>query len=156
MLQRLTVSLLVATGVLFADQITKGLAETFLPMHPEQSIAIAGDAFRLTYVANRGAAFGILQERTAFFVVVGLGVITLILASYRYFPVTGTLLNLALSLQLGGAIGNLVDRIRYGYVVDFIDVSIWPVFNLADSAIVVGVAILAFRLLQRERARISG
>jgi signal peptidase II len=155
MLQRLTVSLLVATGVLFADQITKGLAETVLPMHPDQSVAIAGDAVRLTYVANRGAAFGILQERTAFFVLVGLGVIAVILASYRYFPVSGTLLNLALGLQLGGAIGNLVDRVRYGYVVDFIDVSVWPVFNLADSAIVVGVAILAFRLLQRERARVS-
>ena len=155
MVRRLTASLLVAAAVLFADQITKGLAETLLPRHPDQSVMIAGDIMRFTYVANRGAAFGILQDRTAFFVIVGVGVIAVILASYRYFPVTGSLLNLALGLQLGGAVGNLVDRVRYGYVVDFIDVSVWPVFNLADSAIVIGVGILAFRLLQREQARIS-
>jgi signal peptidase II len=60
---------------------------------------------------------------------------------------------MALGLQLGGAVGNLVDRVRYGYVVDFFDVGIWPVFNVADSAIVVGVGILAFRLLRASDAR---
>ena len=152
-LRRFTVSLFLATIVLFADQVTKGLAETLLPRFADQSISIMGDVLRLTYVANRGAAFGILQEQTLFFVLVGVGVIGVILASYWYFPVNGALLNLALGLQLGGAVGNLIDRVRYGYVVDFIDVSVWPVFNLADSAIVVGVGILAFRLLQKDRSK---
>lgn len=150
-LRRLAGSMLAATGVLIADQITKGLAETYLPRFPDQSIPILGDLLRLTYVANRGAAFGILQDRTLFFVAVGLVVVVVIVASYRYFPVNGALLNIALGLQLGGAIGNLIDRIRYGYVVDFIDVAIWPVFNLADSAIVIGVGILALRLLREEK-----
>jgi signal peptidase II len=150
---RLLASGMVAVVILITDQITKWAAETYLTRLPEQSVPIVGDFFRLTYVANRGAAFGILQERTFFFVLVGVVVIGVIIASYRYFPVNGALLNMALGLQLGGAVGNLVDRVRYGYVVDFFDVGIWPVFNVADSAIVVGVGILAFRLLRASDAR---
>ncbi|HZT07904.1 MAG TPA: signal peptidase II [Chloroflexota bacterium] len=155
MVRRLAGSSLVAAFVLVADQITKSLSVRFLVDQPEQSVPILGDFARLTYVSNRGAAFGILQDRTIFFVIVGLVVIGVILASYRYFPVTSVPLRLALGLQLGGAIGNLVDRVRFGYVVDFIDVAIWPVFNLADSAIVVGVGILAFHLLRSSDARES-
>jgi signal peptidase II len=153
LLPRLLASGMVAVVILITDQITKWAAETYLTRLPEQSVPIVGDFFRLTYVANRGAAFGILQERTFFFVLVGVVVIGVIIASYRYFPVNGALLNMALGLQLGGAVGNLVDRVRYGYVVDFFDVGIWPVFNVADSAIVVGVGILAFRLLRASDAR---
>jgi len=146
-------SSLVAGFVLIADQITKSLAELYLAVFPEQSVSVVGDFVRLTYVSNRGAAFGILQDRTIFFVVVGVVVVGGILASYRYFPLTSTSLNVALGLQLGGAVGNLLDRLRFGYVVDFIDVAIWPVFNLADSAIVIGVGILAFHLLRTTDAR---
>jgi signal peptidase II len=107
---------------------------------------------RFTYVENRGAAFGLLQDQTAFFVFVGVLVVGVIAASYRYLPRSGIRLHLALGLQLGGAIGNLVDRIRQGYVVDFVDFGYrsnwWPVFNVADSAIVVGVALLALNALQ--------
>jgi signal peptidase II len=159
LIRRLLASVVIASGVLVADQITKWLAQTYLTQVPDQSISIIGDFLRLTYVANRGAAFGILQNQTVFFVVIGLGVIAVIVASFRYFPVVGIMLNVALGLQLGGAIGNLIDRVRYGYVVDFIDVALrrsgtadvpleWPVFNLADSAIVVGVCILAFHLMR--------
>ena len=163
--RRLVASVLIAAGVLAADQLTKWLAQTYLTQVPEQSIPIIGELVRLTYVANRGAAFGILQNQTVFFVVVGIGVIAVIVASYRYFPVSGVLLNLALGLQLGGAVGNLIDRVRHGYVVDFIDVALrrpgtsampleWPVFNVADSAIVVGVGILALHLMRTpERGR---
>ena len=165
LLRRLLASVLIASGVLVADQLTKWMAQAYLARLPDQSIPIAGELVRLTYVANRGAAFGILQNQTVFFVVIGIGVIAIIVASYRYFPVNGFLLNLALGLQLGGAVGNLIDRVRHGYVVDFIDVALrragtggvpleWPVFNLADSAIVVGVAILAFHLMRTpERGR---
>jgi len=153
MFRRLMGSALVAGFVLVADQITKSLAERYLALFPEQSMSVVGDFARLTYVSNRGAAFGILQDRTVFFVVVGVVVVGGILASYRYFPLTSGSLNLALGLQLGGAVGNLIDRLRFGYVVDFIDVAIWPVFNLADSAIVIGVGILAFHLLRTTDAR---
>ena len=160
MVRRLTGSVLTATVVLVADQLTKGLAETYLPRFQDGSVSIIGELLRLTYVANRGAAFGILQDRTLFFVFIGLAVIGVIVVSYRYFPLNGFLLNLALGLQLGGAVGNLIDRVRYGYVVDFIDVAVWPVFNVADSAIVIGVGILAFRFWregkQERRPTVSG
>lgn len=153
LLRRFGAALLIAGVVLVADQVTKDLAQTYLTRQPDQSVPILGEAVRLTYVANKGAAFGILQDRTIFFIVVGVAVIGVIVASYRYYPVTGWLLNLALGLQLGGAFGNLIDRLRVGYVVDFIDVAIWPVFNLADSAIVVGVGILAYHMMRTPKQR---
>jgi signal peptidase II len=135
--------------VVVADQLTKRLAEDRL--RGQRSVPVLDDIVRLTYVENRGAAFGLLQDQTAFFVLVGILVIGVIAASYRYLPRSGFLLHLALGLQLGGAIGNLIDRIRQGYVVDFVDFGYrsnwWPVFNIADSAIVVGVALLALNAL---------
>jgi signal peptidase II len=145
---RLGASVFTAVAVVVLDQVTKRIAEHSLTLQPDHSISIVGDLLRLTYVQNRGAAFGILQNQSILFVIVGVAVIGAILVSYRYFPKMSLLLNVALGLQLGGAIGNLSDRIRLGYVVDFVDVAIWPVFNVADSAIVIGVAVLAFHLLK--------
>jgi signal peptidase II len=147
-LVRLGASVVTAVAVVILDQITKRIAEHYLPLQPDHSISIIGELLRLTYVQNRGAAFGILQNQSILFVIVGVAVIGAILVSYRYFPKMSLLLNVALGLQLGGAIGNLSDRIRLGYVVDFVDVAIWPVFNVADSAIVIGVGVLAFHLLK--------
>ena len=138
-----------AALVVIADQLTKRLAEDRL--RGQRSIPVVDDILRLTYVENRGAAFGLLQDQTAFFVFVGILVVGVIAASYRYLPRSGFRLHLALGLQLGGAIGNLIDRIRQGYVVDFVDFGYhsnwWPVFNVADSAIVIGVALLALNAL---------
>lgn len=138
-----------AALVVLVDQITKRLADERL--RSQRSVPLVDDVLRLTYVENRGAAFGLLQDQTTFFVFVGILVIGVIAASYRYLPRSGFRLHLALGLQLGGAIGNLVDRIRQGYVVDFVDFGYrsnwWPVFNVADSAIVVGVALLALNAL---------
>jgi signal peptidase II len=135
--------------VVVLDQITKRLAEDRL--RGQRAVPVLDDVLRLTYVENRGAAFGLLQDQTTFFVFVGILVIGVIAASYRYLPRSGFRLHLALGLQLGGAIGNLIDRIRQGYVVDFVDFGYrsnwWPVFNIADSAIVVGVALLALNAL---------
>ena len=142
-----------AALVVVLDQVTKRLAEEKLDRTNVRSVPVpaVGDYLRFTYVENRGAAFGLLQDQTAFFVFVGLLVIGVIAASYRYLPRSGFRLHLALGLQLGGAIGNLIDRIRQGYVVDFVDFGYhsnwWPVFNVADSAIVVGVALLALNAL---------
>jgi signal peptidase II len=142
-----------AALVVALDQTTKRLAENKLERTNVRSVPVplVGDYLRLTYVENRGAAFGLLQDQTAFFVFVGVLVVGVIAASYRYLPRSGFRLHLALGLQLGGAIGNLIDRIVYGYVVDFVDFGYhsnwWPVFNVADSAIVVGVALLALNAL---------
>jgi signal peptidase II len=142
-----------AALVVVLDQSTKRLAEDKLEKSGVRSVPLpmVGDYLRLTYVENRGAAFGLLQDQTTFFVFVGILVIGVIAASYRYLPRSGFRLHLALGLQLGGAIGNLIDRIRQGYVVDFVDFGYrsnwWPVFNVADSAIVIGVALLAFNAL---------
>ena len=137
-------------GVIALDQWTKSLARTYL-LGPNgrgpRSIPLIGEYIRLTYVENRGAAFGLLQDQTTFFILVGLVVVVVIMASYRQIRDTNWSLNLALGLQMGGALGNLVDRIRFGYVVDFFDLTVWPVFNVADSAICVGVALLAWNLL---------
>jgi signal peptidase II len=139
--------------VVIVDQATKRLAEDRLERTGVRSLPLpgVGDFLRFTYVENRGAAFGLLQDQTAFFVFVGVLVIGVIAASYRYLPRSGFRLHLALGLQLGGAIGNLIDRVRQGYVVDFVDFGYhsnwWPVFNVADSAIVLGVALLALNAL---------
>jgi signal peptidase II len=137
-----------AVLTLILDQITKSLAVTYL--EPVGSIPLLGFV-RLTYVENRGAAFGLFQNQTVFFVLVGVLVVGGLIASYRYLPGFTPLLNLALGLQLGGALGNLVDRVRQGYVVDFFDLTWWPVFNVADSAIVVGVCIMAYYLIWAPR-----
>jgi signal peptidase II len=138
-----------AVLVVILDQATKRIAEERL--RGQRPLPVVDDVLRLTYVENRGAAFGLLQDQTAFFVFVGILVVGVIAASYRYLPRSGFRLHLALGLQLGGAIGNLIDRIRQGYVVDFVDFGLhanwWPVFNVADSAIVVGVALLALNAL---------
>lgn len=137
-------------AVLALDQWTKSLARAYL-LGPDgrgpRSVPLIGEYIRLTYVENRGAAFGLLQDQTAFFILVGLVVIVVIVASYRQIKEPSWSLNLALGLQMGGAIGNLIDRIRTGYVVDFFDLTFWPVFNIADSAICVGVGLLAWHLL---------
>ena len=141
--------------VVVLDQALKRVAEDRLERTGVRSVPfplpVVGDYVRFTYVENRGAAFGLLQDQTTFFVFVGLVVIGVIAASYRYLPRSDFRLHLALGLQLGGAIGNLIDRVRQGYVVDFVDLGYksnwWPVFNVADSAIVIGVALLALNAL---------
>jgi signal peptidase II len=135
---------LVALVVIAADRVSKLIAVDLLFRSGARSVPILTEYIRFTYVENRGAAFGVLQNQTAFFILVGVVVIGVIVASFRYMSNPGWLLILALGLQMGGAIGNLIDRVNTGYVVDFIDLTYWPVFNIADSAIVVGVALLAY------------
>lgn len=130
----------IATLVVLIDQWTKHLVST--KMELGQSIALIESFLHFTYVRNPGAAFGMLPYQTALFVVVTLIVAAAILYFYRILEEKHFWLRLGLALMLGGAAGNLIDRISSGYVVDFIDFKIWPpVFNIADSAIVIGVAI---------------
>jgi signal peptidase II len=130
----------IAASVIVIDQFSKHLVVSM--MQAGQSIPLINNFLHITYVRNPGAAFGMLPYQTLFFVLVTLVVAVLILYYYRTLSDDHKWLRFGLALQLGGAIGNLIDRIMEGYVVDFIDFKIWPpVFNIADSAIVIGIAI---------------
>ncbi|MDP2729998.1 MAG: signal peptidase II [Dehalococcoidales bacterium] len=105
--------------------------------------------FRLTHVRNTGVAFGLFQDQSFLLTVAaftGIGVVLLFVFLFpRYLPfLTAKKSKLALGLVIGGTIGNLLDRLRFGYVTDFMDVSIWPVFNVADASITVGAILLAY------------
>ena len=141
--------LAVALLILIADQISKYLVLSNL--HPGQSwnpVASLTPWVSITHVTNTGVAFGLFPDRGSFFVIIAMIVVAAIIFYYRQLPAGQWWIKVSLGLQLGGALGNLVDRLRLGYVVDFIDFKIWPVFNVADSSIVIGVAILAYYLLR--------
>ena len=127
------------------DQATKGWVRG--NVFPGDSIPTDG-LFRITHTFNTGGAFGILPNQTTLLMlasIVGIGILLLFL---RNAGIPGIWLRTSLGLQLGGAAGNLVDRITLGKVTDFIDIGAWPVFNLADSSIVVGLVILAWFLMR--------
>ena len=138
--------------MLAADQLTKALvASRFIP---GESLPLIPQILHLTYVQNTGAAFGLFKGRQLVFVAVSVAVVAWILWEFGRQRGTAGRLNLwAAGLVLGGAVGNLVDRLRLGYVVDFIDVRVWPVFNIGDSAITIGVTLLIWQSL-RPRPRV--
>ena len=105
--------------------------------------------FYLTLVHNRGAAFGVLKNQLPLFILISVFAIILISFNFKKSPKNKkfSLNNLALSLIFSGAIGNLIDRIIFGYVIDFLDFRVWPVFNVADSAITIGAILLGWSLL---------
>lgn len=136
---------LIAATVVVLDQISKRTIDARLTLYdswPNESWP-----FRLQHVKNTGAAFSLLQNQAAFLTVMSLVGLAAILFYFVFRPSDHPLLRLALALQLGGAIGNLIDRARYGHVTDFIRIPHWPVFNIADSAISVGVTAVVILLL---------
>lgn len=140
--------LLTIPVVLSADQLSKYLVRTNLRLGeswPSEGV------FRLTYGTNTGSAFGLFPNQTVILTVASVLAIGFLIYFYRVHALPRPLLRLAIGLQLGGALGNLIDRLRAGAVVDFIDVGWWPVFNLADSSIVVGMALLVSILVLSDR-----
>ncbi len=133
---------LLSTLVILLDQWTKSLVRNFLPIGGDWVPFPALPFFRIVHWYNSGAAFGLFQNGGLFFTIVAIFVAMLII--YYYPRLTGNdwLLRLALGLQLGGAIGNLIDRLQMGMVTDFIAVGSFPVFNLADSSITIGTGLL--------------
>ena len=143
---------LVATLViLLMDQGTKFFVTR--EMQLQESIPVIPNIFQITYILNPGAAFGLFAYQTFFFIIVTLILIVVILYFYRRIPNGYRLLKLGLSFQLGGATGNLLDRLRNGYVVDFLDFRVWPVFNVADMAVVIGMFLIIYELWKREVIR---
>lgn len=139
----------VIIAVFGLDLVTKFLVQANMELG--QSIPIVEGIFHLTYVLNPGAAFGMLAYKTTFFIVTT--VIVLSVIGYIYYKSTPDqrLLRFALGLQVGGALGNFLDRLRTGYVIDFFDFRVWPVFNIADIAISVGVALLLWEIYRSEK-----
>ncbi len=135
-----------ALGLLIADQSSKWLVMN--RMTQGESIPIIEPVFYLTYVRNPGAAFGMLPYKTAFFITITVIVIIAVILFLKRIPEGKILLKTGLALQVGGALGNLIDRIRFGHVIDFFDFRVWPVFNIADTAIVIGAGILFLELMR--------
>jgi len=142
----------VAILTLVIDRISKWVVMTNLRLGESWNPVAALEPYvSLTYVTNTGAAFGLFPNYGVLFMVIAIVVVVTIIFYYRHLPGDQWLVQTSLGLQLGGALGNLMDRLLYGHVIDFIDFKVWPVFNLADSAIVVGAVILAYHLLRDRR-----
>lgn len=142
--------LVIAVLVFVADQATKHWVVTsFLP--DESRIAIP-HVLWWTYVQNTHGAFGLFGDRTWLLVLLALIVLAIFWLSFRDLADRSTLVRVALGGILGGAIGNITDRLQHRYVVDFIDLRWWPVFNVADSCITISVALLVVATVLRDRA----
>ncbi len=127
-----------ALFVFILDRITKLLVLNYIPLNE----SIDFPFFSLTHVLNTGTVFGLLKNASWFFIIFASAVSVFLILRYKTFEES---LQPILGLILGGALGNLVDRILYGAVVDFIDFHFWPAFNIADSAITIAVVLLIVR-----------
>ena len=146
--------LLIGAGIILVDQVTKGLVMQKFLLH--ENLEVIPGFFNLTYIRNTGGAFGVLageasRLRTGLFLAISCVALGIIFFLYTKIPPGKTWLDSGLAMTFGGALGNLIDRLRFGEVVDFLDFHIgtlhWPAFNVADSAISMGVGIFCFYLL---------
>ncbi len=146
----------VAIFVFVFDRITKMWVEQNIPLHSGREVV--GEYVRIVHTQNTGAAFGLLPERTTLLSVLSVLAVLAIVYYYRQFANSSPLVTATLGMQLGGAFGNLLDRVTKGYVVDFVDVGVpngvrfWA-FNVADSSIVLGILFVTLLLWQEERKR---
>lgn len=137
--------------IIVLDQLSKSLAIKYLKF--SDSKIIVPDFFRLTYVENYGAAFGVLQNKRWIFIVITLAVIIYIsFFMFKNYYKVSTFMRIGVAMFIGGALGNFIDRVRYGYVVDFLSFRLFnrfefPVFNVADIFIVVSTIILVTLIL---------
>ncbi len=139
----------IALIVLIADQVSKAWVIENIPLNTTYPLLpVLSGFFVLTHITNQGAAFGLFPQLSIVFTFIAFGVSLVIVFYQRSIPAHQWLVRLSLGLQLGGAIGNLIDRLRYGHVIDMLYVRFFPVFNIADSAIVVGVILLMWHLMQ--------
>ena len=140
---------LIALAVVVLDQLSKHLITSRMMF--ESSVPVIWNVFHITLVRNSGGAFGLFQSWAGLLTLITAAAIIVIVVLIRRRVQLPVMIGIALALQLGGAVGNLIDRIRFHYVVDFIDFRVWPVFNLADSAITAGILLLAWYVIFHER-----
>ncbi len=142
-----------AAVVIFVDQVTKHLVRTRLALNESWSpFPWLANYARLLHIHNTGAAFGMFKEAGLLFTIIAVVVSAVIFYYARQIPDGQWWMRLALGLQLGGAIGNLIDRLVFGTVTDFVSVGTFAIFNVADASISVGVALLAVLMLLESRA----
>lgn len=134
--------------VIVLDRITKMLVQSHMTVG--MSIPIVEDVFNLTYILNPGAAFGMLEHNTTFFICLTAVVLIGAALARKQIMAEPPVSRYGMALFLGGAIGNLIDRINTGLVIDFFDFIVWPVFNVADIAICVGVGLIIWSMLKEE------
>ena len=143
--------------VLLLDQLTKIIINSSFTLY--ESLSIIPGLFNLTYIRNPGAAFGFLADadpmfRSVFFIAVSVVAVIFIILVIRKIRTDELLSTFGLSLILGGALGNLIDRIRFGEVIDFLDFYLgsyhWPAFNMADSAISIGALLLIWQIIRKK------
>jgi len=143
----------VALAVFVADRITKMWVVENIPVGTARPIA--GDYIRIVHAQNTGAAFGLLPERTTLLSILSVVAVLAIVYYYRRIASSSWIVSATLGMQLGGASGNLLDRVTQGYVVDFVDVGVGDIrfwaFNVADSSIVVGIVLVTAALWFEER-----
>jgi signal peptidase II len=145
---------IIAIFVILLDQLTKVYLNSHLSLG---QIMFEAGFFRIILVQNTGAAFGLFPEGTLFLIIIrSVGAIIILIAVFAYGKIilkwAGLLGMVTLGLIMGGTIGNLIDCLRLGYVIDFVDLSYWPVFNVADSSIVIAMFLSAYLLLRISRA----
>ena len=149
----LSAEMAIPIGVLALDQITKAWIRSSMSLN--ETIPVIGNVVRLTYIHNEGAAFGLSIGAYSSQIFLVLAAIASVLVLYLLLtsPRGERMQRIALALILGGALGNIIDRVRWSMVVDFIQVGIaghfWPIFNVADSAVTIGAAMLAWTYLFR-------
>jgi len=140
-------SLSLVSTVVFLDRISKIFFSKILSLG--ESLPVIRGILEMTLVHNTGIAFGLFKDQGIVFIIIPVIAIVLLIYNIYYYKNNDEELSrtyiIAFSLILAGAVGNLVDRMYYGYVIDFIDLQIWPVFNIADSSITVGAVIIALK-----------
>ena len=139
---------IISISVLALDQLTKNLISLYFL--PGQSQPIIKNIFYLTLVHNKGIAFGLFRGKIVLFIFISVIIIGLLITLFRKIRKLSLLLKVSLALILAGALGNLIDRLVFGYVIDFLDFRIWPVFNVADSAITIGAGLLVIYLFKTD------
>lgn len=138
-------------AVVILDQFSKYIVVENMALG--ESIPIIEEVFHLTYILNPGSAFGMFAHNRLFFIAIAVIVIGIIIWARREILASPWEVKAGCGLFLGGAIGNLIDRARQGLVIDFFDFRIWPVFNIADIAICIGVGLIIWNLLKTELKR---
>ena len=151
--ERKTIAKYLVISILALDQLTKYIVSEKIPLG--QSIPIIKNVFHLTYVLNYGVAFGLLKNQFYFFVITATAAIIFILINLCCKK-RALRIEIPLYLILSGAISNLIDRIRLKAVIDFLDFRIWPVFNIADTAITIGAILLAYAVLFKKNSNCLG
>jgi signal peptidase II len=143
----------IAAIIVIIDQVIKYLVHQ--TMYLGQTIPLCG-MLKLTYVRNTGAAFSLFIGFSPYLAVAGVIIILAVICFHHRLPANRYYLQTGLAFILGGSLGNLIDRVFRSYVIDYLDITIWPVFNFADIMINIGVIAIIFKLCSEKEKDVSG